>query len=700
MPKQREDPVSFVKEKCEEATNWTVLRQIQINRAFYSGYQWISWDPVQKRVYVPELRPGEKRYTYNKIKPAILTLLAKLTKNRVKLEVKPDTNDIDRIETAKAALKFLKYQWDVDDMDAKSQRLKFYMLVDGFPALKVYVDKTQGEDIALPDDLTEDVERVPAKTGKIVTRVVDQFALKIDPSAECIEDIRWVIEESPMDVDEIEDIWGVRVEPEDTLSIRNTFDWSLATSTQPTKKYTNMAMVYDYWELPNSKYPNGRRIVVAGDKVLENSTNPGEFPYIFFPAIPLPGTAIATGVVTDMTTPQRSYNIKRTAEARVLEEMGNPIWKVPTGSVDDDEIVNEIGGIIHFTPISGSEPKREQGVEPGVGWQNAMERDEADMEDISGAHEISQGAAPKGNNTFSGLALQVEQDETKLHLLVNSYENGIKKWAEKVLRLVQKHFPEEQQLSIVGENGQIEAFTFSGSDLSGKEVVDVIPGSSMPALKAVQDQKIMEMWGAGLFNDPRTGLPDVRRVVRMLGESIAAEYFDDTEQDENKALMENRAWQQAFSDTATVQALREYYQNLQRYQNALAQGEDPAQLGPPPQMPVQFRPVREFDDHETHIRAHNRYRKTDEYDQLPPELQAIVDQHVAQHEQYLMQPIVEQQQEQMAMQQAQVQEAEIARQREREEREEEHIRDMEREALRGAIALRQAALKGGARGAS
>jgi hypothetical protein len=697
VEKKKQDSVSFVKEKAEEATNWQIIRQVQINRSFYNSQQWIGYDKTQHRIYVPELRPGEKRLTFNKIKPSILTLLSKLCKNRVKLEVKPDTNDTDRIEVAKAGHKYLGYQWDDNHMDTLTRRLKFHMLLDGFPALKVYVDKTQGKDI----DVSEMEDAEPMKTGKIITQVKDQLSLKVDPSVEAPEDIKWSIEETPTDVDEIKETWGVEVTPESNISIVQTFE-SVSSPTDK-KKYKNHAMVYDYWELPCAKYPKGRRIVVAGDKELLKTDKPGLNPYIFFPAIPIPGCAVATGIVTDMTTPQKSYNIKRTAEARILEEMGNPMWLKPEGSVDDDELTNEIGGIVHYNPINSMKPERVQGSSVDAGWQNAMERDEADIEDISGAHEISQGATPKGNNTLGGLQLQVEQDETKLALLVQSYEDGIKIWGEKVLQLIKEHFPEEQQLSIVGENGQIEAFTFSGSDLTGGEVVDVVPGSSMPTLKAVQDEKIMAMWGAGMFNDPATGLPDSRKVVRMLGESIAVEYFDDTEQDRNKALMENRTFMKLFEDEQAVQLLGQYQQQMQAYQataqQAAAQGIDFTQAVPPPQSPVPLPPVRDFYDHETHIQVHNRFRKTQEYDELSPELQAIIDQHVDEHEQALMAPQIAQQQAEMASQQQQAEqqsaEADKDRQFQSATKMQDHFNNMEREGMKGQMQMQAAQTKSG-----
>lgn len=651
-----DERVKFVQEKAEEGTDWTVLRQIQVNRAFYSGKQWISWNNVNKNIFTPPLRPGEKRYTYNKIKPKITTLLSKLTKNRVVLEVHPDTNDDERIEVAKAGHKFLKYQWSEDQMDAKSRRLKLHMLVDGFPALKVYVDKNKGEDIPQIEDeeLLGDLKDMPKKTGKIVTLVVDQMRLKVDQTAESPEEITWCVEESPVDIDEIEETYGVKVEKED-IQMRQSFE--LAQDGDSKKKYSNHAMVREYWEWPSKKYPNGRKITICGLKELDYNENPGENPYIFFGMIPVLGKAVHDGVVKDMTTPQMSYNIKRTAEARILEEMGNPLWINPNNAAEDDELVNEIGGIVHTTGVD--KPERVQGASVDQGWQNAMERDEADMEDISGAHEISQGATPRGNNTFGGLQLQVEQDETKLALAVHSYEEGIKKWGEKVLRLVQKHFPEEQQLSIVGENGEVDAFAFAGADLSGGEVVDVVPGSSMPTLKAVQDDKILMMWDKGMFNDPKTGVPDTRRVVRMLGQAVASDYFDNVEAHENKAKMEQRQWEQLFGDEQVVQAIMQYQQGIVEYtmqaEQMAANGVIVDQLGlQPPQMPVKLPIVRDFYDHIVHLECHNRFRLTDFYDNLPPELQGIIDQHCAEHEQMVNAPEIQAQMAQQQQQEAQM----------------------------------------------
>jgi hypothetical protein len=48
------------------------------------------------------------------------------------------------------------------------------------------------------------------------------------------------------------------------------------------------------------------------------------------------------------------------------------------------------------------------------------------------------------------------------------------------------------------------------------------------------------------------------------------------------------------------------------------------------------RAVRKFFNHEVHIKEHNRWRKSQTYEQMPLEAQALIDMHVEEHEMHLM----------------------------------------------------------------
>jgi hypothetical protein len=152
--------------------------------------------------------------------------------------------------------------------------------------------------------------------------------------------------------------------------------------------------------------------------------------------------------------------------------------------------------------------------------------------------------------------------------------------------------------------------------------------------------------------------------------------FEMKQLDENKAKSENKDFQKYAEDENTMKALQQYQMQMQQYQAAVQQlaqaGGDPSQLQPP-QLTVSLPPVRDFQDHDTHIYFHNMFRKSSDYEKLPPVIQQILDEHVNQHLQFIQAPMQQQaqmqqeqimmdkqKQEEMAAQDQQNKEAELA----------------------------------------
>jgi len=50
--------------------------------------------------------------------------------------------------------------------------------------------------------------------------------------------------------------------------------------------------------------------------------------------------------------------------------------------------------------------------------------------------------------------------------------------------------------------------------------------------------------------------------------------------------------------------------------------------------------VRDFYNHDAHVKEHNKFRKSETYLQLPDELKAIIDNHVQQHMDFYMQKLL------------------------------------------------------------
>lgn len=651
--------VSIVDERVKQAEDWTNRREILRQLNYYLGNQFITWDNASKKIAPAPQEPGIERIVHNIIKPKVMVKVSKQIKNKIKYDVVPDTTDQKRIEIAKLANRAIDHWWNENEMSRKSRDIFLQNGIKGWCALKVFFDATRG------DNITPDGEEEELYTGEIVSYVVDPLSLYIDPAATNDDEIRWMIEQKPRDIEYIKETYGVDVPPDENVEYANN-DLSAASgysNMQKSKRNYQMAMVNEMWVKPCKKYPNGLKVTTSNNQLLDVDEEAGELPYFIFVDIPIPSSIKGDAFIKDMLPIQRHINITKSMIATHAKRMGNSIWTVPLGSqVDEDDLTNEIGGIVYYPPQS-QKPQREAPPDLPSIYDRLLEFYMRDIDDMSGAREISQGNLPTGLDTYSGLQLMVEQENEKLSISSENYERGMKRALKRVLHLMRKHYTEERLIKIVGEDGQLEVESFLGSDLSGGEDINIVQGSSLPELKASQQERIMTLWNMGAIVD-RNGQPDHETFLRLLGMGDAEAVYEEKELDENKAKFENKTIIEN-NQPEMLQALEQYQMQMQQFamvqKQVAMEGGDPNSI-PPPQSPLVLQ-VRDFHDHETHIYYHNLYRKSAEYDKLPPPLQMVIDNHVNEHMQALQAPMIAQQQAQEAQIQQQ-QEAEKEQQAE------------------------------------
>lgn len=644
--------VSIVDERIKQAEDWENRRNILRQLNYYLGNQFIVWDSSSKKMTTAPQEPGVERIVHNIIKPKVMVKVAKQIKNKLKYEVMPDTTEQRRIEIAELANRALDHWWKEQEMGRKSRDIFLQNGIKGWCALKVFFDNTRGEDITPEGEVEEQLF-----TGEIVAYVVDPLSLYIDPAATNDDEIRWVIEQKPRDIDYIKETYGVDVPEDENVEYANN-DLTISSgysNMQKSKRNYKMAMVSEMWVKPCKKYPNGLKVTTANNTLLDVDENAGEIPYTIFVDIPIPSSVKGDAFIKDMLPIQRHINITKSMIATHAKRMGNAIWTVPIGSdFDEDELTNEIGGVVHY-PGTGPAPQRIGPPDLPSIYDRLIEFYMRDIDDMSGAREISQGNLPTGLDTYSGLQLMVEQENEKLSISSENYERGMKRALKRVLHLMRNHYTEERLIKIVGQDGQLEVESFLGSDLSGGEDIDIVQGSSLPELKTSQQERIMTLWNMGAIVD-RNGQPDHETFLRLLGMGDAEAVYEEKELDENKAKFENKTIIEN-NNPQMLQLLQQYQANIQQYgatqQQVVMQGGDPNSI-PPPQSPISLQ-VRDFHDHETHIYYHNLFRKSAEYDKLPPELQQVIDNHVNEHVQALQAPMMAQQQAQQQQMQEQQQ---------------------------------------------
>ena len=215
--KRPDDWVSLVEERITQAEDWEEKRQMMAQVNYYRGNQWLVWNPTSKKMMMAPLENGEQRITVNQIRPRMMVKLAKQIKNRVKFDVVPDSNDETRIEIAKATSKFLKYWWEQTGMDRKTRDIFLNNGVKaGVPQKCILMRKLvkilrQGREVGFEEEMGS------LYTGEIRCRICDPLTLYVYPGAEMDEEIRWIVERKPRDIDYIKERYGKDVSADENV---------------------------------------------------------------------------------------------------------------------------------------------------------------------------------------------------------------------------------------------------------------------------------------------------------------------------------------------------------------------------------------------------------------------------------------------------------------------------------------------------
>jgi hypothetical protein len=177
------------------------------------------------------------------------------------------------------------------------------------------------------------------------------------------------------------------------------------------------------------KYPNGRKIVVANKVLCEDEESPyldGKIPFCRLVDHTLPREFWGEGEVDQLKGPQQIINKLINYAMDVIQIMGNPVWKNPTGSgVFSDSIVNRPGLVIDYN--DGFEPTRERGEDVQPSIFQTFDRMLPIFDKISGVNDVTQGAAPRN---ASGIAIEELKEAAQTRIRLKS--RNVEAWLTQV----------------------------------------------------------------------------------------------------------------------------------------------------------------------------------------------------------------------------------------------------------------------------
>lgn len=572
--------LSFVKtnyDKIKTARRGTE-QQWYLNLAYYFGQQnsVVINTPQSStgfRLSVPKAPPWRVRLVINHTRRVVRKEMASLTSQKPRWEVSPNSTEDADLFAARAAEQIFDFEYVDLEMQTRIKEAVWWACITGTGFTKQYWG---GQNICyealtpfhlfVPNFRVTDLEHQPF--------VIHAMTQTID----------WVKQTFP-------DLGEIAATNTATNGILDDIFLGITGAQQ---LQSNQVLVLECWIKPKSTplLPQGGVVTVVGDKlaqvIAKYPYNHGEYPFSRILNIPS-GKFYGESMITDFIPLQKEYNRTRSQIVEAKNVLSKPKLLAAQGSVDASKITTEPGQVIYYKlgmtpPTALTLPSLPNYVLEQVGQLRA------DMDDLSGLHDSSNGTNPNQVTSATALSFLQEQDETMLSDTTNSIEVAIQKSGKQILGLAQQFWDTPRIIKVVGTDEAFDAQEFKGADINGNTDLRVESGSALPKSKAAKQAFLTDLMKLGVI-PPQQGLEmlDLVGIDKILDDMLA---------DKKQAQRENLTMQKGNS------------------------GND--------------LPTNEWDNHTMHIQVHNRYRKSETYETLSDEIKVMFQNHVKTHQAALM----------------------------------------------------------------
>lgn len=457
--------------------------QWQLNMNFYMGNQYCD---VGYGGFVREMDKQyfwQEREVFNHIAPIIDIRLSKLAKIKPKMQVLPATNEEEDLYTAKVGKKILDSVSNKMNLSAKINQATKWSEICGTSFYKISWNSNLGQVVALEEDGKK------IKTGDVDISVCSPFEIYPDSAThESLQECQSLIHARAYTVDEIKQTYGVDVEGKDinvysldgtSVSLGGLGYSGLATKLIETTR-KNSAIVLEKYVKPCEKFPDGRLIIVAGDKLVYDGELPylngidgkREFPFVRQICNEEVGNFWGVSMISRLIPIQRAYNAVKNRKHEYINRLTLGVLAVEDGSVDIDNLEEEglAPGKILVYRQGSSAPKFLGGENVPSDFEKEEDKLLKEFNSLSGTSEI--GSMESVSASLSGVALEllIDENETRLKFTTDSMKSAIKTMAKHILRLYKQFATFPRLIKIVGDDGTLDVFYFKGNDISSDDV--------------------------------------------------------------------------------------------------------------------------------------------------------------------------------------------------------------------------------------
>ncbi len=473
----------------------------------------------------------QEREVYNHISIIIDTRLSKLNNLKSGMSVRPLTTDESDKQAALFATRIFGAVISECDLKSAIATANMWSETTGTAFYKIVWNDKAGKRLGTDKkgrDLFE---------GDVEVRVCPPFEIYPDSLANAnIEDCRSIIQARAYSVEEVKDIWGVDIEGEsidvfslDAAATLGGLGYSASARRLTNSVKENHTVVIERYEKPSGELPEGRLVIVAGDKLLYSGELPyangaaeaRTYPFIKQCSIVTPGSFFGTSVIERLIPIQRAYNIVKNRKHEYMNRIAMGVLAVEDGSIDIDNLEEEglsPGKILVFRQGSTPPVALELGrVPPDFHKEeNALLQEFASISGISDLMKYSD--IPDGVTSGAALSLLIDQDDSRLNATAIEIRAALLNAARQIIRLYKQFAIAPRLRRLAGDSGDIEMRYFSANDFTSDDVV-FDSESELIESPLSRKNKIIDILRLGLLNDENGTLNEQKKnkVLEILG---------------------------------------------------------------------------------------------------------------------------------------------------------------------------------------
>lgn len=588
-----------------------IEREWYRNMAMLDGRQYLIQIPDGRvgagKFLQPPAPPHRVRSVTNKIRPIFRTELARVTSQKPNASVVPASSDDDDLFAAQAGEQIWESLYQNKRVGQVFGRAAFWVLLCGTGFVKVWWDQKK-------------LDSVTNMQGDICYAEVTPFHLYVPDLREIeIENQSFVINAYTKPVEWISRFYGKTLKAE-VVSASEILE-SAYLNLQGAEGEPDSVLCLEAWIKPGAHrlFPDGGYVCLAGQEILHISREGlpyahKEYPFVKFEHIPT-GKFYADSVIKDLAELQREYNRTRSQIIESKQRMAKPQLMAFKGSVDPAKITTEPGQVILVRP--GMPMPQPVPLQPLPNYVlQELDLIKADMEDISGQHQVSKGNTPPGVTAATAISFLQEKDDSLLSHTYASIEFGMEKIARQSLSHVVQYWDMARTVKTTGSDGAFDAITLKGADIASGTDIRMEGGSALPTSKAARQALLMDLMKFG-YIEPNDGL-------KMMEIGGVQKLYQQLKVDESQAQREN----------LRMRKLDE--QEIMDFKMQAEMQPEVDELSGEPLAPGPIVPVNTWDNHAVHIEVHNRFRKTQAFEMLPEAIKAEFEEHVSMHAQSMI----------------------------------------------------------------